>query len=62
MFDSKEMTIMNSRYLKISFIALALLFAQGCSFYARFGFQQQMPQGMARMAQNMTEQEKAQSN
>jgi len=53
---------MNSRYLKISFIALALLFAQGCSFYARFGFQQQMPQGMARMAQNMTEQEKAQSN
>ena len=53
---------MNSRYFKILLVTLALLFAQGCSFYARLGFQRQMPQGTTKMAQNMTEQEKTQSN
>ncbi len=53
---------MNTRYLKILFIALAVLFAQGCSFYARLGLRQQTPQGLTMMAQNMAEQEKTQSN
>ncbi len=53
---------MNTRYMKILLVALALLFVQGCSFYARFGLRQQTPQGLTTMAQNMAEQEKTQSN
>ena len=53
---------MNTGYLKILFIALALLFAQGCSFYARLGLQKQTPQETPKMAQITAGQEKAQSN
>ncbi len=53
---------MNSQYLKILFVALALLFVQGCSFYARLGLQRQMPKETTKMAQSMTEHEKTQSN
>ncbi len=53
---------MDTRYLKILFVALALLFAQGCSFYMGFGLQQQTPQGTTKMAQSMGTQEMTQSN
>ncbi len=53
---------MNTRYLKISLVALVLLFAQGCSFYARLGSRHQTPQGTITVAQITTEQEKTQSN
>jgi len=62
MSELKEMTIMSTRYLKILLVALALIFAQGCSFYARLGLRQQTPQGLTTMAQNMTGQGKTQSN
>ncbi len=53
---------MDTRYLKILFIALAMLFVQGCSFYARLGLRQQTPQGLTAMTQNTAKQEKTQSN
>ncbi len=53
---------MNTQYLKILFVALALLFAQGCSFYARLGLQRQVPQADTKTAHHVAIQEKTSSN
>ncbi len=54
---------MNTRYLRISLISLALLFAfQGCSFYARFGSQRQTPQATTKMTESTAGQEKVTLN
>jgi hypothetical protein len=53
---------MNTRYLKVLFLAFLLLLAEGCSFYAGFDVQKQTPQGTNKMVLNTAQQESARSN